>query len=167
MEANDSLEEIDALGRSQADFENATSLEELEEGAELAADRAQAAGQVREAIDTAAKPRDMLTSFGLYGVDVDKMVEEAKQAAIEGNLGVALGRSSDVINTINGGSGTGSLRLAGIIFFGVAVIGVIGLWIMLRRQAGPSWARSTKPHWVEDDGKLRLLGRGKKKKDGE
>ena len=165
IEANESLVEIDALGRSQADFENATSLEELEAGAELAADRAQAAGQVREAIDTADKPRDMLTSFGLYGVDVDKMVEEAKQAAIEGNLGIALGRSSDVINTVNGGSGTGSLRLAGIIFFGVAVIGVIGLWIMLRRQAGPSWARSTRPHWVEDEGKLRLLGRGKKKKD--
>ena len=47
----------------------------------------------------------------------------------------------------------------------VAVLGVLGLWVMLRRQAGPSWARSTTPHWVEDDGKMRLLGRGKKKKD--
>ncbi len=68
-----------------------------------------------------------------------------------------------MITTIQGGESAGSLRLAGIIFFGVAVIGVAGLWIMLRRQAGPSWARSTKPHWVDDGGKRGLLGRGKKK----
>ena len=69
--------------------------------------------------------------------------------------------------TVNGGAGTGSLRLAGIIFFGVAVIGVIGLWIMLRRQAGPSWARSTTPHWIEGGNSRGLLGRGRKDDDSQ
>jgi hypothetical protein len=64
---------------------------------------------------------------------------------------------------LNDAEPAGSLRLAGIIFFGVAVLGVLGLWVMLRRQAGPSWARSTKPHWVDDDDRGGLFGRRKKK----
>jgi hypothetical protein len=163
IKTNDSLPEIGALERSREPFENAATLEDLQDGADGAEEWALAADQVALAIETAAKPRDMLTTFGLWGVDIDPMLEEAKQAAIDGRIPIALGRSADVISTINNGASTGSLRLAGIIFFGVAVVGVAGLWLILRRQAGPSWARSTKPHWVEDDGKRRLLGRGKKK----
>jgi hypothetical protein len=163
IETNDALAEIQALEYSREGFQAAASLEDLQDGAKLASEWAQAAGQVRRAIEKADEPRDMLTSFGLWGVEIEPMVEEAKQAAIVGDIPVALGRSSDVISIISNGAGTGSLRLAGIIFFGVAVIGVAGLWIMLRRQAGPSWARSTKPHWVDDGGSRRLLGRGRKK----
>ena len=163
VKTNESLAEIQALELIKDDFENAASLEELEAGAALAGRWAQAADQVRLAIDAADRPRDMLTSFGLWGVDVNPLVEEAKEAAIAGEIDVALGLATDVIKTIDGGASAGSLRLAGIVFFGVAVIGVAGLWIMLRRQAGPSWARSTTPHWVDKDGKRGLLGRGKKK----
>ena len=166
VKTNESLEEIQALELIKDEFENAASLEEIEAGAALAGRWAQAADQVRLAIDAADRPRDMLTSFGLWGIDVDPLVEEAKAAAIAGEIDVALGLATDVIKTIDGGASAGSLRLAGIVFFGVAVIGVAGLWIILRRQAGPSWARSTKPHWVDKDGKRGLLGRGKKK-DGE
>ena len=166
VKTNESLEEIQALDRIKDEFENAASLEEIEAGAALAGRWAQAANEVALAIDAAAKPRDMLTSFGLWGVDIDPLVEEAKAAVIAGEIDVALGNATDVIKKIEGGASAGSLRLAGIIFFGVAVIGVAGLWIMLRRQAGPSWARSTTPHWVDKDGKRGLLGRGKKK-DGQ
>ncbi|MEX1334297.1 MAG: hypothetical protein AB1Z66_03270 [Candidatus Limnocylindrales bacterium] len=164
-EANASLREIDALERIREDFENAEDLETLTAGAEQAARWAQAAVRVRLAIDKAAEPRDMLESFGLWGVDVEPQIEEAKQAVIAADIGVALTKAADVIKTIDGAAGAGSLRLTGIVFFGVAVIGVAGLWIMLRRQAGPSWARSTTPHWVEGGKKRRLLGRGKKKDD--
>lgn len=166
-QANESLAEIRLLERIRPDYEGAQDLETLVEGAETARSWAQAAGRVRLAIDKAAEPRDMMTSFGLWGVDVDPQLEAAKAAVIEGDVQTALSKAADVITTIDGGSGAGSLRLAGIIFFGVAVIGVAGLWIMLRRQAGPSWARSTTPHWIEGDKKRGLLGRGKKKKDDE
>jgi hypothetical protein len=160
--ASKSLPEINALERIREDFESASSLQEIADGAALAGRLAQAAVQVALAIETEAKPRDMLTNFGLWGVDVRPTLEEAKQAAIAGQIDVALGKAADVITTINNGASSGSLRLAGIIFFGVAVVGVVGLWLMLRRQAGPPWARSTKPHWVEGEDR-RLLGRGKKK----
>ena len=166
-ETNESLEEINALERIRPQFESAVDLETLTEGAETAARWAQAADRVSLAIDKAAEPRDMLTSFGLWGVNVDPLLEEAKQAVIDAEIQVALTKASEVIKTIDGGAGAGSLRLAGIVFFGVAVIGVAGLWIMLRRQAGPSWARSTKPHWIDDGNKRGLLGRGKKKNDDE
>ncbi len=165
-EANASLAEINALEGIREEFENAQDLQTLTDGAEAAGRTAQAAVQVRLAIDKAAEPRDMLASFGLWGVDVDPQIDEAKQAVIAGDIQVALTKAADVIKTIDGGSSAGSLRLAGIVFFGVAVIGVAGLWIMLRRQAGPSWARSTTPHWVkEEEQKNRrgLLGRGRKK----
>jgi hypothetical protein len=45
----------------------------------------------------------------------------------------------------------GGLRLAGIVFFAVAILGVIGLWILFRREAGPPWARQTRPHWAKAD----------------
>jgi hypothetical protein len=163
-ETNETLEEINALERTRPEFENAQDLETLTAGAERAARWSQAARQVSLAIDKAAEPRDMLQSFGLWGVNVDPLLEEAKQAVIDAEIQVALTKASEVIKTIDGGAGAGSLRLAGIVFFGVAIIGVAGLWIMLRRQAGPSWARSTKPHWIEDD-KRGLLGRGKKQDD--
>ncbi len=163
-EADLALPEIDAMNRIKEGFESAASLAELQAGVTLAQEWAEAASHVRRAIDENSKDRDLLTSFGLWGVDVTPIVEQAKAAAIEGNVKEAIQLSGDAIHTLQGGSSAGSLRLIGIVFFGVAVLGVLGLWVMLRRQAGPSWARSTKPHWVEGgEGKRGLLGRGKKK----
>jgi hypothetical protein len=167
-EADASLEEINALESSRGEFENAPDLEALTTGADKAERWAQAAVRVRLAIEKADEPRDMLANFGLWGVDVQPQIEEAKQAVIDADIQLALTKAADVIKTIDGATSAGSLRLAGIVFFGVAVIGVAGLWLMLRRQAGPSWARSTKPHWVKEEEqkqKRGLLGRGKKKDD--
>jgi hypothetical protein len=93
----------------------------------------------------------MLTDFGLWGTDVRRLIEEAKIAAIAGDEAKATQLAGTAIREINNGAANGSLRLAGIIFLGVAIVGVLGLWIMLRRQAGPKWARSSTPHWVDKD----------------
>ena len=52
------------------------------------------------------------------------------------------------------GMRAGGLRLAGLVFFGIAVLGVLGMWLLFRRQAGPSWARQTTPHWIEERSRL-------------
>jgi hypothetical protein len=165
QDADASIAEINLLERIRGRFESAADLQTLTAGVNEARRWAQAAVQVNLAIEKVDEPRDMLQSFGLWGVDVDPQIEEAKLAVIDGDVPLALTKAADVIKTIDGAGGAGSLRLAGIIFFGVAIIGVAGLWIMLRRQAGPSWARSTTPHWVEKDKGRGLLGRGKKKDD--
>jgi hypothetical protein len=166
-EAQSLLPELDALASIKADFENAQSLLELRNGASFAQTQVQAASLVREAKQKAALPRDLLTDFGLWGVDVDAIVDEALAAAVAADLQQAIDKSVDAISKIDGGSSAGSLRLAGLVFFGVAVLGVLGLWVMLRRQAGPSWARSTTPHWIEDGNKRGLLGRGRNSDDGD
>jgi hypothetical protein len=162
--ADRDLPQLEALARIKDDFEGATNLEELQAGAALAEEWAEAADYVRRAQEAAAAERGLLTDFGLWGVDVNPALEAAMAAALIGDVPEAISKSNEVISAINGGQSAGSLRLAGLVFFGVAVIGVLGLWVMLRRQSGPSWARSTKPHWVEggDKNKRGLLGRGKK-----
>jgi|GEM_PF-5177752 len=163
-QADQDLPQLEAMVRIKDDFESATSLKELEVGAELASDWAQAADHVSRAITAADAPRDLLTDFGLWGVDVQPTLDEAMEAAIAGKVPEAISKSGEVISVINSGSSSGSLRLAGLVFFGVAVLGVMGLWVMLRRQSGPSWARSTTPHWVDKTKGQGLLGGGKKKK---
>ena len=162
-EAQRLLPELNALESIRAEFEGAQSLTDLKDGAALAERQEQAAALVREAKAKAALDRDLLTNFGLWGVDVDAIVDEAVAAAIAGDVQEAINKSADAISKIDGGAGAGSLRLAGLVFFGVAVLGVLGLWVMLRRQHGPSWARSTTPHWIEERNKRGLLGRGRKK----
>ncbi len=164
-QADQDLPELKAMERTKPSYESASSLPDLEQGAELAEDWAQAAFRVNQAMTEAAKDRDLLTSFGLWGVDVQPTLDAALQAAIAGDVPEALALSGEVLSVLEGGSASGSLRLAGLVFFGIAVLGVLGLWIILRRQAGPSWARSSKPHWMEGGGKRGLLGRGKKKDD--
>ena len=166
-EAQALLPELDALASIKSDFENAQSLLDLRNGASFAETQVQAATLVREAKAKAAQDRDLLTNFGLWGVDVDAIVDEALAAAVAADLQQAIDKSVDAISKIDGGSSAGSLRLAGLVFFGVAVLGVLGLWVMLRRQAGPSWARSTTPHWIEDGNKRGLLGRGRKDDDSQ
>jgi hypothetical protein len=161
-EANTTLPAMDAINRSQQDFEAATTLDELKAGASRAENWNLAADRVAEAQVAIDRPRDLMAEFGLWGVDLQPPLREAVQAAIDGDLTLALNRAATVIETANGASSGGALRLAGIVFLGVAILGVLGLWLILRREAGPPWARSTKPHWVDDkkDGP-RLLGRGK------
>ena len=165
-EADQLLKEIDAMGRTRDRFEAAQSLEDLQVGAELAAGWANAASWVNDAINEVNKPRSLLTDIGLWGENLQPEVDVAVQLAIEGRVEEAIETANKTISTLKGAEGAGSLRLAGIVFFGVAVLGVLGLWVMLRRQAGPSWARSTKPHWVEDEKQGGLFGRRKKQEKG-
>ncbi len=141
--------EFGALERVKTDFENAQSLEELEAGADLADQWKQAADWINRAEVAAAADRDLLTDFGLWGADVEGPLQAAKDAGLRGDVDGAINESSKVLSLIDGGASSGSLRLAGIVFFGVAVLGVLGLWVILRRQSGPSWARQTRPHWME------------------
>ena len=47
----------------------------------------------------------------------------------------------------------GGLRLAGIVFLIVAIIGVLGLWWLFRRNQGPPWARNGRPPWAPKSSK--------------
>ena len=141
-------------------FESAASLADLKAGADLAVGWNSAADQVQLAVDKAKAPRDLLTELGMLGTDVQPDVDAAIDAAVAGEVEVALEKAATVIDTINGASSVGGLRVAGIVFFSVALAGIIGMWIVFRRQRGPSWARQTKPHWLKGD--RRRLGGGKK-----
>ncbi len=112
-----------------------------------------------EVVKRAQEPLDLLWNAGMWGSSVD--VDPAITAAVEGDVQLAINRSAAISQMLNDASSVGGLRLAGIIFFFVAIVGVAGLWFMLRRQAGPSWARQRKPHWLKDDRTPRL-GRGRK-----
>ena len=150
-EADQKLDRMRAIERVRPLFEGAQTLDDLTAGAELAESWNLAAGNVRNAVDAVAAPRDLLTNLGLWGTDVQPTLDAAVEAAVAGDVAEALNKSAAAIETINGGASVGGLRLAGIVFFGVALLGVIGLWIVFRRQSGPSWARQTKPHWVKND----------------
>jgi hypothetical protein len=148
-EANDKLPSPTAFEDAQAEFESAETIADLQDGAAKAENWNLAAARVAEAEAVYLQDRDMLSSLGLWGVDVKPTLDEAIAAAIEGDIQTAFDRSVQVIDTLNSASSSGGLRLAGIVFLGVAIVGVLGLWLMLRREAGPPWARQSTPHWVE------------------
>ncbi len=159
---------MDALGRVRLQFESAQTLDDLNAGADLAADWNVAAGNVNEAITRMNAPRDLLTDLGLMGTNVQPNLDAAMTAAIAGEADEAMNQAAVVINTIKGGASVGGLRIAGVVFFAVAIAGIIGMWIVFNRQRGPSWARQTKPHWLKGQDQKQLgqdqkqLGPGKK-----
>ena len=162
-QADQELPQMGAITRTQPLFEGAQSLEDLETGAALAENWNTAASRVASAVAAAEAPRDLLADLGLWGTDVRPTVDAAIEAAVAGDVAEALSRAAEVIDVMNSGSSSGGLRLAGLVFLGLAVMGVMGLWVMLRRQRGPSWARQTRPHWVDkEDGPRWRLGSGKK-----
>ncbi len=162
-EANTKLPAMNAIDRAQQDFEQAATEADLKAGAERANNWNIAADRVAEAQAAIVRPRDLLADLGLWGTDLQPILDQAIEAAVDGDSQKAFTQAAIVINAVNSASSDGGLRLAGVIFLGVAIVGVLGLWLMLRREAGPPWARQTKPHWVDDKKDRRLLGRGKKK----
>jgi hypothetical protein len=147
--ADESLPEIEALTSIREDFETASSLAELEAGGELAFRWSQAATRVRVAIDVVAEPRDLLTQFGLIGTDVTPQLESAIAFVKSGNVALATSEAVSVIDIIRSGSSNGGLRLIGIVFLGIAILGVLGLFLIFRRDAGPPWAKHGKPPWAK------------------
>ncbi|MFV2062385.1 MAG: hypothetical protein ACC726_02585 [Chloroflexota bacterium] len=162
-QADQDLPDIDALSRARPAFEAATTLEELREGGALAEDWATASSRVGNAVRVESEERNLLANLGLWGTDVQPVLGEAIAAAISGDVALATAKSAEVIETIRGGSTAGGLRLAGLVFFSVAVFGVLGMWFVLRRQRGPSWARQTRPHWIEAGKSLRSRDKKDKK----
>ncbi len=156
-QADQKLPAMDAIGRVKPLFEAAASLDDLKAGADLAASWNLAADSVQQAEHAVQRPRDLLATLGMLGTDVQPDLDAAVEAAVEGNVERAGSLAATVIETINGAGGVGGLRLAGVIFFGVAMAGIIGMWVVFRRQRGPSWARQSKPHWIKNDRK-RLRG---------
>jgi hypothetical protein len=151
-QADEDWPEFGALDRAREGFESAQSLEDLEAGATLAQkwwDAADAINGAETAVRSLEENGDLLTDFGLWGVDVVGPLQEAKDAAFAGNVELAFTKSSGVVTLINNAASSGGLRLAGLVFLAVAVLGVLGLWVILRRQSGPPWARQTKPHWIK------------------
>jgi hypothetical protein len=163
-EADQKLPDIDAIGKTRANFEAATELADLEAGGNLAEAWNIAANDVAEALAVSREPRGLLADLGLWGVDYQTTLDEALAAIIVGEVATARNNAGSVIDTLNSAGSSGGLRLAGIVFLGVAIVGVLGLWLMLRREAGPPWARSSTPHWVEK--KPKRLGSGKDKSKG-
>jgi len=153
---------IGALDRTKPAFESAATMADLRAGGALAENWATASARVANAVEVEREERSLLAQFGLFDVNVQPTLDAAIAAAIDGDVPLATAKSAEVIEVIRGGSGAGGLRLAGIVLFGIAVIGLLGLWWLLRRQAGPAWARQTTPHWIED--RKTMLPKNKKDK---
>jgi hypothetical protein len=159
-EAEEKLPELGALETAKDEFESASTLADLQTGAGRAANQNVVASRVAEARDAVAEDRDLLAGLGLMGVDVDGPMSAAIAAAIEGDVEASLANAAKVIDTINSAQASGGLRLAGIVFLGVALMGVLGLWLVMRREAGPPWARQSTPHWVDKkDSRWRRRGK--------
>jgi hypothetical protein len=152
-QADARLPQMEALARTKEAFEGAVTLGELDDGADLAEDWATASGRVADAIAVSDRDRDMMTTFGMFGVDLGPLREQAIAAAKEGDVALATQKAQAIVDTINEGSKNGGLRLAGIVFLIVAIIGVLGLWWLFRRNQGPPWARNSRPPWADKPNK--------------
>jgi hypothetical protein len=179
-EADAKLSELKALERTHADFEAAATLDDLNAGADKAVNWNAAADKVNQAIAAKDQPHDLLANLGLMGTDLGPGIKRAMSAAVAGQADEAIREAAAVLDTVNGATSVGGLRIAGVVFFAVALAGIIGMWIVFNRQRGPSWARQTKPHWLKGKDRnppppppqapkqiapgRKLLGPGKKKK---
>ncbi|CAN5811456.1 hypothetical protein BH23CHL8_BH23CHL8_14110 [soil metagenome] len=155
-EADAALPEMDALDRTREAFEGATASAELESGADLAEDWALAATRVGDALAQVSGPTDLMTDIGLYGTDLEPLREAAIAAARSGDVALATDRAVILVSTYSDGTRGGGLRLAGLAFVVVAIVGLVGLWWLFRRNQGPPWARQGRPPWAREPSKSPL-----------
>jgi hypothetical protein len=141
--------ELDAVASQRTAFEGASSIEDLQAGREVAKRQEQAALLVGKALSRKNDSRDLMTQVGLWGVDLVDLEVDALAAARDGDIGEATSLAADITMVMNNATRSGGLRLAGIVFFGVAVFGVLGLWLFFRRERKPPWARSSRPPWAK------------------
>jgi hypothetical protein len=95
----------------------------------------------------------------MIGTDLTPIRDEAIAAAKDGDVALATQKAQQIVDAINEGSRNGGLRLAGIVFLIVAIIGVLGLWWLFRRNQGPPWARNRRPPWAQKPAGTKLLGK--------
>lgn len=147
--AEQALPEIGAMDSIREAFEGATTLQELQDGARLAELRENAAQTVSQAIIRYEQDRDLMTQIGLLGTDLEPLRAAAVASARRGDPAQAANDAAALITAVEEASRSGGLRLAGLVFLGVAIVGALGLWYLFRREAGPPWARSKKPPWAK------------------
>jgi hypothetical protein len=147
--AEKALPDIGAQASIREAFESAASLQDLQDGAKLAEQWENAALSVRQALDRYNDERDLMTQIGLIGTDLEPLREAAIASAKAGDPARAATDAAALITAVDEASRAGGLRLAGLIFLGVAILGVLGLWYLFRREAGPPWARNKKPPWAK------------------
>lgn len=147
-DADSRLSGLNALESQHAAFEAAVSLEDLEAGRVVAERQQQAVVYVTDALARKDDARDLLTQLGLLGSDLEEQTEAALEAAREGDVEAALEAASVLNSAISDATRAGGLRLAGLVFVGVALVGVIGLWAARHRERKPPWARTGKPPWA-------------------
>ena len=119
---------MDAIERVKPLFEGAATLADLEAGAELAESWNIAAGNVRNAVDAPQRPATCSASWACWARTCSRRWMPPWRRPWPAMSAEALNKAAAVIDTINSGSSVGGLRLAGIVFFGVALVGIIGLW---------------------------------------
>jgi hypothetical protein len=144
---------LNARASQRTAFEGATSIEDLEAGRQVAERQAEAAVTVGRALQRKNDPRDLLTQVGLSDVKLDDLETEALDAARKGDVAEATRLAAEINVAINGASRSGGLRVAGVVFFALAVFGVLGLWLFFRRERKPPWARTSRPPWARKGGR--------------
>lgn len=148
IQADSRIAGLGALAAQKAPFEAASSVVELEAGRVVAERQAQAVEYVADALQRKNDPRDLLTQVGLLGTDLNEVTDSALQAARDGDVPAATSYAAQLNKALTEASRSGGLRLSGLVFLGVALLGVIGLWVVLRRERKPPWARTSKPPWA-------------------
>jgi hypothetical protein len=118
----------------QAAFEAAKSDADIDAGLALAQRQVQGA--------------ELVTQFGLLGTDLSEPKDQAIAAVRAGDVPGATNVVASIDNTVNQAARNGGLRLAGLVFIGVALFGVLGLWTVLRRDKRPPWAKQSRPPWA-------------------
>lgn len=152
-EADQALPEMEAIERTRQAFEGATSPADIEAGRDLAADWALSATRVRDALAQVNGPSDLMTDIGLMGTDLTPLKVAAVEAAKTGDVALATDRAVILVSAYTDGARSGGLRLAGLAFLAVAIVGVAGLWWLFRRNQGPPWARQGRPPWARETSK--------------
>jgi hypothetical protein len=147
-QADARLAGLGAMDAQRQAFEAATSVQDLQAGREVAERQFNAVDAVATAIDRKNDPRDLLTQVGLLGTDLEALTQEALAAARSGDVAKALTYAAQLNQSLSAATQAGGLRLAGLVFLGVAILGVIGLWVVLRGERKPPWARTSKPPWA-------------------
>jgi hypothetical protein len=129
------LPDVDALDGPVKDlFESATTLDELQQAAQRAADQERAAEAVARAKASLAAPQDVLVQVGLLGTDLGPTLSAGVEAVRQADLATAQDKADQVRATLADAGGQGMIRLA----IAVVLLFAMGLILVLtvRRRSG-------------------------------
>ncbi|MCI0582825.1 MAG: hypothetical protein L0227_08015 [Chloroflexi bacterium] len=119
-------------------WQDATTLEDLEAAAELAAAQAEAAAAVAAAESRYAAPRDLLGQIGLLGTDLGPNLERGIAAVAAADLGAAQAESAHIAAVLDAANQDGTVRVAVTIV--ALIVLLIAVFLIRRRRARRSAA---------------------------